>query len=63
MGTMDSAFRARVGLIALAEAFVSRRFSGWMVWAAAAVSGIMLVTAVVGICPMYRLLGINTCRI
>ena len=33
------------------------------VWAAAAVGVIMLGTAAMGFCPIYRLLGINTCRI
>jgi membrane protein YdbS with pleckstrin-like domain len=63
MGTVDRALRALIGILALLGAFVLGWFSGWMVWAAAAVGVIMLVTAAVGMCPLYRLVGINTCRI
>jgi ABC-type transport system involved in cytochrome bd biosynthesis fused ATPase/permease subunit len=63
LGTVDRALRALVGILALAGAFALGWFSGWMVWAAAVVGVIMLVTAAVGMCPIYRLVGINTCRI
>jgi hypothetical protein len=63
VGTMDRAVRALVGILALLGAFVLGWFSGWMVWAAAAVGVIMLGTAAIGFCPLYRLVGVNTCRI
>jgi ABC-type transport system involved in cytochrome bd biosynthesis fused ATPase/permease subunit len=63
MGSVDRVLRALVGILALAGAFALGWFSGWMVWAAAVVGVIMLVTAAVGMCPIYRLVGINTCRI
>lgn len=63
VGNIDRALRALVGLLALAGAFALGWFSGWMVWAAAVVGVIMLGTAAVGFCPLYRLVGINTCRI
>ena len=63
VGTMDRAARAFIGILALLGAFVLGWFSGWMVWAAAAVGVIMLGTAAVGFCPLYRLAGVNTCRI
>lgn len=63
VGTADRAGRALIGILALLSAFVLGWFSGWMVWAAAAVGVIMLGTAAVGFCPLYRLVGINTCRI
>jgi ABC-type transport system involved in cytochrome bd biosynthesis fused ATPase/permease subunit len=63
VGTADRALRAVIGILALAGAFVLGWFSGWMVWAAAAVGVIMLGTAAMGFCPLYRLVGINTCRI
>jgi membrane protein YdbS with pleckstrin-like domain len=63
MGMIDRVLRSLIGLLALAGAVGLGWFSGWMVWAAAAVGVIMLVTAVVGTCPLYRLVGINTCRI
>jgi membrane protein YdbS with pleckstrin-like domain len=63
VGNVDRALRALVGILALAGAFVLGWFSGWMVWAAAAVGVIMLATAALGFCPLYRLVGVNTCRI
>ncbi|WP_146038067.1 YgaP family membrane protein [Tabrizicola aquatica] len=63
VGNIDRALRALVGILALAGAFALGWFSGWTVWAAAVVGVIMLGTAAVGFCPLYRLVGINTCRI
>ena len=63
VGNVDRALRALVGILALAGAFVLGWFSGWMVWAAAVVGVIMLGTAAVGFCPLYRQIGLNTCRI
>lgn len=63
VGTADRALRALIGILALLGAFALGWFSGWMVWAAAAVGVIMLGTAAMGFCPLYRLVGINTCRI
>ncbi len=63
VGIIDRAIRGLVGLLALAGAFVLGWFTGWTVWVAALVGVIMLGTAAVGMCPLYRLVGINTCRI
>ena len=63
VGTVDRAARALIGVLALLGAFVLGWFSGWMVWAAALVGVIMLGTAAVGFCPLYRLVGMNTCKI
>lgn len=62
-GTLDRILRALVGVVALLGAFVFGWFTGWTHWAAALVGVIMLGTAAVGFCPLYRLVGINTCRI
>lgn len=32
-------------------------------WILLAVGAIMLVTAVVGFCPLYRVFGVSTCRV
>lgn len=63
VGSTDRAVRAVIGIVALLGAFVLGWFSGWMVWAAAIVGVIMLVTAAVGTCPLYRLIGVNTCKV
>lgn len=63
VGTVDRAIRALIGILALLGAFVFGWFTGWTHWAAAAVGVIMLGTAAMGFCPLYRLVGINTCKI
>jgi uncharacterized membrane protein len=60
MGSMD---RALIGIPALLGAFALGWFPSWMDWAAAIVGVIMLLTATVGFYPLYRRVGINTCRI
>ena len=62
MGMVDRGLRGLVGVIALAGAFAFGWFTGWMVWVAAAVGVVMLVTAAVGNCPAYSLIGVKTCK-
>ena len=62
MGMIDRGLRGAVGLLALAAAFVFGWLSGWMVWVAAAVGAVMLVTALMGNCPAYSLIGVKTCK-
>jgi hypothetical protein len=56
-GTADRAFRAMVGIGLLAIVFVGPKTPwGWL--------GIVpLATSLMGWCPLYTLLGINTCGI
>ncbi len=56
-GSIDRAFRIIVGLALLLLVFVGPKTPwGWI--------GIVpLATGLVGFCPLYRLVGINTCRI
>jgi Protein of unknown function (DUF2892) len=63
VGNTDRALRALIGILALLGAFVFHWFPGWTHWAAAAVGVIMLGTAAIGFCPLYRLVGVNTCKI
>ncbi len=63
VGMTDRMLRALVGVAALVAAFGFGLLTGWMVWVAAVVGVIMLATAAMGTCPIYRLVGINTCRI
>jgi len=55
-GTIDRTLRVLAGLALLALVFVGPQTPfGWI--------GIVpLVTGIVGICPVYSLLGIRTCR-
>lgn len=55
VGTVDRVIRGLVGLVLLAMVFVGPQTAwGW-------IGLIPLATAIVGICPVYSLLGIRTC--
>jgi ABC-type polysaccharide/polyol phosphate export permease len=57
VGGVDRALRAVVGLILIALVFVGPQTPwGW-------VGLIPLLTAVIGFCPAYTLLGVKTCPI
>jgi hypothetical protein len=56
-GLTDRLIRIAVGLFVLSLAFVGPRTPwGWL-------GLIPLLTGLVGFCPLYRLLGIDTCRV
>jgi hypothetical protein len=56
-GTLDRAFRAAVGLGLIAIVFVGPQTPwGWL-------GVIPLATSLMGWCPAYSLLGINTCGV
>ncbi len=54
-GTLDRVLRVVVGLALLSVVFVGPQ-SLWGL-----VGLVPLLTGLVGICPLYKLLGINTC--
>lgn len=57
VGTVDRTLRIIAGLVLIALVFVGPQTPwGW-------VGLIPLVTALVGWCPAYRLIGMNTCAI
>lgn len=61
-GTVDRIIRAVAGIAALLGAFALG--SGTLGFAPLLVVGaILLVTAAVGFCPLYRVFGINTCPV
>ncbi len=54
-GTIDRLLRVIVGLVLIAVVFVGPRSAwGW-------IGVVPLLTGLVGMCPIYSLLGINTC--
>jgi DUF2892 family protein len=55
-GTIDRVFRVVLGLALLSLIFVGPH--AWL----GLVGLIPLATGLVGFCPLYRLLGISTCR-
>ncbi|MCL6606817.1 MAG: DUF2892 domain-containing protein [Geminicoccaceae bacterium] len=55
VGTVDRVIRGLVGLFLIAMVFVGPQTAwGW-------IGVIPLVTAILGYCPAYRLLGFSTC--
>jgi len=57
IGTIDRAARVAVGLALVAGAYAQAL--GLWAW----IGVVPLVTGVVGSCPLYALLGIDTCRV
>ncbi len=58
----DRAFRALVAVAVVALILASDLFAGGLAIVAWTVAVILLATAMVGFCPLYRLMGIDTCR-
>ena len=57
VGTIDRILRVVVGLALISLAFVGPQTPwGW-------IGVIPLVTALVGFCPAYRLIGVRTCKV
>ncbi len=58
-GPLDRGIRAVVGALALIAGFTT--LSGLWQIIAGVVGLMLLVTAAIGICPLYSVLGVNTC--
>ena len=56
-GTLDRALRVVLGLVLLSLVFVGPQ----TMWGLVGI--IPLVTGLVGVCPVYSVLGIKTCRV
>ena len=55
-GAVDRTLRVIVGIVLIALVFVGPKTPwGW-------IGLIPLITGLVGICPLYAILGINTCK-
>ncbi|MFP7675460.1 YgaP-like transmembrane domain [Marivita sp. S0852] len=63
MGKADRIARLAVAAALLVLAFgTSVLASGLLFWLALAVAAVFAVTALVGNCPLYALVGLKTCR-
>ena len=60
VGSTDRIIRAIVGIAALIGAVALGLGTGGGI-ALLVVGAVMVVTAAVGFCPLYRVLGLNTC--
>ena len=59
IGTIDKGLRIVVGLALLAYAIWGTGAYTWVGW----LGVVPLVTAAIGWCPPYAILGINTCKV
>lgn len=60
VGTPDRIVRLVVAVLAVIGALNTAGALSIVLWIVAA---IMALTALVGFCPLYRLLGVNTCKV
>lgn len=63
VGSVDRGFRALVGIIALVLAFITLGVMTGSLWGivAAVVGVVMLGTAAMGMCPLYKPFKLSTC--
>lgn len=64
-GTADRTIRAIIGIVLIIlplATSIALFSSAALYWGAIIVGAILLITAVTGFCPIYRVLGIKTCR-
>ena len=62
VGSADRLIRIILGLVLIASAFMS----GWSVLGtviSAVIGGVLVVTALVRFCPLYRIFGVRTCKV
>lgn len=57
IGGVDKVVRVLIGLVLLSLLFLLKGQARWF----GLIGLVPLVTAFVGFCPLYRLLGMNTC--
>ena len=63
MGMLDRGLRVGAALILLYLAFgTAFAAAGFLHWLLIAVATVFLLTSIVGNCPLYRVIGVKTCR-
>ncbi len=63
MGTLDRGARLAISAALLLLAFATGALGGGVAFLLAlAVSGVFTVTALVGTCPLYSIVGFKTCK-
>lgn len=63
MGKFDRGGRLAIAAVLLVLAFgTSALGTGLLFWLALVVAGIFTLTAFVGNCPIYSIIGLKTCR-
>jgi hypothetical protein len=62
MGKFDRGGRLAIAAVLLFLALGTGAFSGLLLWGALAVAGVFTLTALVGNCPLYSVVGLKTCK-
>lgn len=62
VGTGDRFLRVMIGVIAVIVG-LSGLLEGTLKWVALGIGAVMVLTASIQFCPLYTLLGINTCKV
>jgi hypothetical protein len=61
MGSTDKIIRVFIAIV-LAALFYTKTITGTWGYLALAVAGVFLLTSLVSFCPLYTVLGMNTCE-
>ena len=62
MGKIDRGGRVAISAALLFMAFGTDILTGVLFWLALGVAAVFTLTAIVGNCPLYRIVGLKTCR-
>lgn len=63
VGKMDKVIRGMIGVAAAAFAFFGVEAGGTLGIILYVVAAIMIVTAAIGFCPLYKIIGVSTCKL
>ncbi|WP_313188991.1 DUF2892 domain-containing protein [Sphingobacterium sp.] len=61
MGPQDKTIRIIIAVI-IAVLFFTKVISGTLAIVLLVVAGIFILTSLIGFCPLYSILGVNTCK-
>lgn len=62
MGDADKGIRVIIALI-VALLYYNDTISGTLAYVLMGISIVLLVTSLINFCPLYKVLGVNTCKI
>ena len=61
MGSLDRVIRVLIAII-VAMLYITKTVEGTLAIVLLVLGGVFLLTSVVSFCPLYTILGINTCK-
>ena len=66
VGSIDRILRLIIGVVLVLAPFVSSMSlfaAGWVTWVSVIVGVVLVATAGMRFCPLYRIFGIRTCKV